>query len=135
MDKKYLGSCLCGTVRFEIEGSFKNFFLCHCQYCRKDSGSAHAANLFAPQGRLTWLAGQENTTTFTLPTTRHKKSFCNTCGSALPTTQREGQLLVVPAGSLDSDVDIEPKAHIFCASKANWDTGFTDTPRFEKLPG
>ncbi|HCA10651.1 MAG TPA: aldehyde-activating protein, partial [Marinobacter adhaerens] len=28
------GSCLCGTVTFEIEGDFENFYLCHCQHCQ-----------------------------------------------------------------------------------------------------
>ena len=35
------GSCLCGKVTFEIEGNFEQFFLCHCERCRKDTGSAH----------------------------------------------------------------------------------------------
>ena len=42
---KHLGSCLCGEVRFEVTGDFERFFLCHCGRCRKDTGSAHAANL------------------------------------------------------------------------------------------
>jgi hypothetical protein len=46
MSNTYSGSCLCGEIRFEIEGEFERFYLCHCEYCRKDTGSAHAANLF-----------------------------------------------------------------------------------------
>jgi hypothetical protein len=47
----HFGSCLCGAVRFEVEGEFQRFYLCHCGHCRKDTGSApHAANLFAPGG-------------------------------------------------------------------------------------
>ena len=46
MSNTYSGSCLCGEIRFEIEGEFELFYLCHCEYCRKDTGSAHAANLF-----------------------------------------------------------------------------------------
>jgi hypothetical protein len=43
MINKHQGSCLCGEVRFEIEGEFERFFLCHCEYCRKDTGSASRA--------------------------------------------------------------------------------------------
>jgi hypothetical protein len=43
--RMHLGSCLCGAVRFEVEGDFQQFYLCHCGRCRNDSGSAHAANL------------------------------------------------------------------------------------------
>ena len=47
----------------EIEGDFEQFFLCHCEQCRKDTGSAHAANLFANNARIKWLSGQNNITT------------------------------------------------------------------------
>ena len=73
MSSQHSGSCLCGAVRFAIEGDFENFYLCHCQHCRKDTGSAHAANLFSSVARLRWIAGEDKTTLFTLPSTRHSK--------------------------------------------------------------
>ncbi len=131
---KYLGSCLCGEVTFEIEGDFENFFLCHCKRCRKDTGSAHAANLFSSTAKLRWLSGQEKVKTFNFRSEGHIKSFCTNCGSALPNLQMDGKLLVVPAGSLDSDINIKPQGHIYYASKANWDTELEKVPKFEELP-
>lgn len=127
----HLGSCLCGAVRFEVEGDFQRFYLCHCRHCRKDTGSAHAANLFAPAATLRWVAGKDRVTCFTLPSTRHSKSFCSTCGSALPNVQQEGALLVVPAGSLDGELTLKPDAHIFCARRAGWDNGLGEIPMME----
>jgi hypothetical protein len=46
----------------------------------------------------------------------------------------DGALLVVPAGSLDSDVPIRPDGHIFIANKVNWDSGLENVPMFERLP-
>lgn len=135
MHDRYSGSCLCGAVRFEIEGEFESFYLCHCEYCRKDTGSAHAANLFSSSARLEWIAGEEKVTQFDLPGTRHSKGFCSTCGSALPRVQMNGQLLVVPAGSLNSEVRIRPNAHIFVSSRAGWDESLEKVPAFEKFPG
>ena len=97
---KHMGSCLCGQVRFEIVGDFERFFLCHCGRCRKDTGSAHAANLFSSTAKVRWLSGQAKIKIFYVPLTRHEKSFCSECGSALPRIQMNGALLVVPAGSL-----------------------------------
>lgn len=128
------GSCLCGQVRFEVEGNFEHFFLCHCEYCRKDTGSAHAANLFSSTGSLKWLCGQDKVTQFNLPSTRHVRCFCSTCGSALPYQLDAGALLVVPAGSLDGNVDIKPSAHVFVASRANWDEQLEVLPTFVKFP-
>ncbi len=129
----YLGSCLCGTVKFTVDGEFENLYLCHCQYCQKDTGSSHAANLFSRSAKLTWLSGEGAVTSFTLPNTRHHKSFCKFCGSALPSTQPAGQL-VVPAGCLDSEVSILPTANIFTASRTTWDSGSAEIPEFEGLP-
>lgn len=134
MTNKKQGSCLCGKVKFEIEGNFEHFFLCHCQYCQKDTGSAFAANLFSTSSTLTWLSGEGDVKIFNLPHTRHVKSFCSHCGSALPSRQNEGKLTVVPAGSLDSPVTIEPSAHLFVASKANWEENLDIISTFEGLP-
>jgi hypothetical protein len=131
---KYLGSCLCGEVTYEIEGDFENFYLCHCERCRKDTGSAYAANLFSSTAKLRWLSGQEKSKTFNFRSEGHIKSFCTNCGSALPNIQMNGKLLVVPAGSIDSDINIRPQGHIYYASKANWDTELEKVPKFEELP-
>jgi hypothetical protein len=134
MDKKHFGSCLCEKVQFEIEGDFESFFLCHCKHCQKDTGSAYASNLFSTSAKLNWLAGQNLVKTFVLPGTRHTKSFCQECGSAAPSLQMDGKLLVVPAGSLNSEVTIKPTAHIFCSSQANWSDSLETIKKFEKFP-
>lgn len=129
----YSGSCLCGAVIFEVDGGFDSFYLCHCHHCQKDTGSAHAANLFSTSATLTWLAGMDSVSTFTLPGTRHRKSFCKSCGSALPDAHDTG-LVVVPAGCLDTEVDMRPAAHIFASSRAAWDRELQLLPAFAGLP-
>ncbi|SDW81396.1 GFA family protein [Marinobacter mobilis] len=128
------GSCLCGQVRFEIDGDFESFYLCHCTHCRKDTGSAHAANLFSGTASLRWLAGADTVRRYQLPATRHVKSFCSVCGSAVPTEQPELKVLVVPAGCLDDDIRLRPTAHLFVASKAGWDEDLEQVPAFDGLP-
>lgn len=132
MSDNYTGSCLCGGVRFEIEGEFERFYLCHCGYCRKDTGSAHAANLFSSSATLKWVSGEHNVRQFNLPATRHSKCFCRICGSALP--MMNGKLLVVPAGSLNTEVLIKPNAHIFASSKACWDDALEKVPTIDGFP-
>ncbi|WP_299496564.1 GFA family protein [uncultured Shewanella sp.] len=134
MSKTYTGSCLCQAVKFDINGEFEQFFLCHCQYCQKDTGSAHAANLFSSSASLVWRQGQGMITTFHLPGTRHVKSFCHICGSALPNLQMEGQLLAVPAGSLDEPLEVKPNAHLFGSSSAAWYKELAELPIFKTFP-
>lgn len=134
MSSKHSGSCLCGAVNFEVTGDFERFYLCHCEHCRKDTGSAHAANLFSSTAALQWLRGEDLVRLFNLPGTRHRHCFCATCGSALPDMQMNGTLLKVPAGSLDSQVRVRPDAHIFCASRASWDEALEQIPTVAELP-
>ena len=134
MSDRHSGSCLCGQVRYEIRGAFERFYLCHCEYCRKDTGSAHAANLFSGNAELNWLSGADKVTRFDLPGTRHAKCFCNTCGSALPIVQKAPGPVVVPAGSLDSTVGIRPSAHLFWLSRASWDNALQSVPTVDAFP-
>ncbi|MEJ1937485.1 GFA family protein, partial [Nostoc sp. NIES-2111] len=80
------GSCQCGKVSFIVEGGFEQFYLCHCSRGRKDTGSAFGANLFSATSHITWVTGGDHLRTYRMPSTRHARSFCPDCGSALPTT-------------------------------------------------
>lgn len=131
---KYHGSCLCGAVAFEIEGEFEDFYLCHCERCRKDTGSAHAANLFSSTAKISWLSGEDKVKRFDYRSEGHIKSFCTICGSAMPNIQFEGKLLVVPAGCIDGNLDLRPQGHIFCSHRANWDHDLELLPAFDELP-
>jgi hypothetical protein len=91
--------------------------------------------LFSSTATIAWLCGHENIKTYRVPTTQHEKSFCAECGSALPSVQLGGATLVVPAGSLDTAIDIRPNAHICFASRAEWDQRLEDIPKIDGLPG
>ena len=132
MQAEHRGSCLCGAVHFKVTGTFEHFYLCHCAYCRKDTGSAHAANLFSSTATLEWLSGREQVNTFNLPQTRHLRCFCSVCGSALPFASPG--MLVVPAGSLDTASSVVPDAHVFMASRAAWDRDLALAPGFDAFP-
>lgn len=131
---KHKGSCLCKSVVFEIDGEFEDFYLCHCSRCRKDTGSAHASNLFSSSAKLTWILGGDIVKTYRVENSEHSKSFCPKCGSALPTLQMDESLLVVPAGSLDTDPNITPKGHIFYESRASWDNNLEKIPKYSEYP-
>lgn len=130
----HFGSCLCGKVKYKIEGDFDHFYLCHCEKCRKDTGSAHAANLFSSTAKLEWLSGENNVKLYNHQMQGHIKAFCMTCGSALPNLQLDGKLLMVPAGSLDTNIALLPNAHIYYQERAAWDTGLDLVIKLNKGP-
>ncbi len=133
MKQNLKGSCLCGKVRFNFEGSLKRFFFCHCSYCQKGTGSAHVANLFSFDGSINWEEKKE-VIFYRHEDTRHVRSFCKNCGSPLPTEVVENNMIKIPAGCLDTDFDMKPNAHIFCESKAFWEHDLDKVKRFKKYP-
>ncbi len=132
--RTYFGSCLCGQIKYKVIGELESFFLCHCKFCQKDTGSAYAANVFSTKTTLTWIIGESKVKTYHLPSTRHAKSFCSDCGSAMPNHNQEIGLLAIPAGSLDSELGMKPYAHIFDSSRAIWDRELETIMKFDKFP-
>lgn len=115
------GSCLCGQVSYEIQAPIKVFQYCHCSRCRKFTGSAHAANFFVLPEQFQWLSGAELIGRFELPDTQYFATcFCKICGSSLPWATQGGGNIVVPAGTLDDDINIKPQRNIFWQSRAPW---------------
>jgi len=68
------------------------------------------------------------------PGSLHIKSFCQSCGSALPTFAESINCVVVPAGSLDTPISVTPTAKIFVADCAAWSADLSDVPSFDELP-
>ena len=82
------GSCLCGAVTYTVTGEERRFYHCHCQRCRKASGTGHASNLFV-KGELRWNSGEDQVTTYRLPDAEHfSNTFCRTCGSRVQARRR-----------------------------------------------
>lgn len=123
------GSCLCGSVRYEISGEPMKFYHCHCQRCRKATGTGHASNLLVKPGAIKWITGEALIRNFKVPEAqRFTNCFCSACGSRLPRYVKETDFIVIPAGSLDSDPTIRPQARIFWASRASWSCDDRDLP-------
>jgi hypothetical protein len=127
MSQEISGACLCGSIRYTVTGPFDRFYFCYCSRCRKATGTAHASNIFTTPDRIKWLSGKDNVRRFELPEAeRFCKTFCKECGSAVPGVSRDGKMLMIPAGGLESDPGIRPQAGIFWMDRAAWyDDGLT----------
>ena len=130
------GSCLCGAVRYRISPPFTWFQYCHCSRCRKNTGSAHNANILIKEDHLQWLAGEELRGRYQVPEAKsYSTCWCTLCGSALPWTTKNGEWVLVPAGGLDEDPGVRPERNIFVASKAPWYEHAAELPTFDTVPG
>lgn len=76
------GSCLCGGVRYRVNGALRDVLDCHCVRCRKVTGNFMAASgalrrniAFDADESLTWFAPADD------PNVEY--GFCSTCGASL----------------------------------------------------
>lgn len=134
--KSYSGSCLCGSVRYEITPPYSTFQYCHCSRCRKITGSAHASNIIMPPEQFRWTQGEALVGRFEPSDSKHfATSFCKQCGSSLPWLAKTRKALVVPAGTLDDGPDTLPERNLFWDSRASWYVFPQQLDAFETLPG
>lgn len=116
------GSCLCGAVQYEVSGETKRFSHCHCQRCRKATGTGHATNLLmTPQAGISWLQGEDLLARYKVPEAeRFYNCFCQKCGAPMPRVVPELDAVLIPAGSLDSKPPVSPQGRIFWDSRVDW---------------
>ncbi len=130
------GSCLCGGVRYEINGEIGDAVMCHCRSCRKASGSAYATN--APVATSDFQLVRGNQLIREYESSRGKvRAFCGNCGSPLFVRRADDTSNIrLRLGTLDTPLGRHPVAHIFAMSCADWDRIRDDLPQYEaREPG
>lgn len=119
MSIKFKGSCLCGKVRFSVDGFSKNVANCHCSMCRKFHGAAFGT-LVGVQG-LAWLSGLELLKHF-VAKNGATRTFCSHCGSSLGFRVKGEPLerIELAISTFDTDIPVKVDAQIYTGDKANW---------------
>tara|TARA_Y100000588_G_C14241170_1_gene919447 strand:+ start:1776 stop:2183 length:408 start_codon:yes stop_codon:yes gene_type:complete len=126
----YKGSCLCGSIQFELDGNITDIIHCHCSLCRKASGSAYATNGFINAQDLK-LTDHSHSLTFYESSEGKRKYFCRACGSPLYSSNAQSpERYRLRIGALDSDILERPLSHNFVTSKANWEDLNAELPRY-----
>jgi len=123
------GSCLCGTVRYEVRGTPLGMYYCHCGTCQKASGSSFATNIIVAATDLAVVSGRKQLTGY--ESSPHKRRyFCSGCGSPIYShAEKTRDVVSVRCGTLDDDPGLRPTEHIFVASKTPWYQITDDLPQ------
>jgi hypothetical protein len=112
------GSCLCGSVKFEINTEILRMYQCHCEQCRKQTGTGSSCGSVVTNDRFVWISGEtkikkwEKDSGFT-------SHFCSNCGSSVPNKFRGQELYWIPVGLVEGN-KVETVANIFSCEKASW---------------
>ena len=127
------GSCLCGAIRFALDGPAQFINHCHCSMCRKLHGAAFGSFLHADGEFFHWEAGESVVRSYE-SSAGNFRNFCPVCGSSVPVIEDAGRHVIIPAGALDGDPGVRPVVHIHTASRAGWYDITDDLPRFAEFP-
>lgn len=134
-EQTFSGSCLCGSVAYEISAQVLRFYHCHCQRCRKATGTGHASNIIVKPESVTWTAGESLLTRYKVPEAkRFSTCFCSHCGSLMPRVAPDMSIGVIPAGTLDHEPGVRPEARIFAGSRAEWSCDTSEITVFDTYP-
>jgi hypothetical protein len=129
------GSCLCGGVKFAINGPLLRLLNCHCLQCRKQHGAAFRSRARVRVEDFKWIQG-EDLVRYYQTSPGFQRGFCSNCGSPVlnrsgpeyrwaPATPEFG----IPLGILDDDPGVRPVEHIFVSERAAWFDITDDLPQ------
>jgi hypothetical protein len=130
------GSCLCGAVKYEIDGALAPIQFCHCHMCRRASGTAFAANMPVAEGDFRVVAGAASLKRFESSPGK-ERLFCAECGSPIISRAVAAPGVVrLRVGTLDAAPDAALAFHFNVASKAEWWPITDDLPQYtDDRPG
>ena len=124
-----LGGCLCGAVRYEVEGHLRDIVNCHCTMCQKLHGN------FGPHSKarkkdiritndkgLRWFKTSEVA----------RRGVCRECGSSLFWEPYDLDTTGIIAGSLDDTLGLKTMGHIFVGEKADFYEITDNHPQFSE---
>ncbi len=129
------GGCLCGAVRFEVEGELGEVLLCHCSECRRWHGHVCAATR-VPEERLTLVERRGLRWIDSPNSAAHaRRGFCGECGSSLFWDAPGRDTISVSAGSFDEPTGLTTTAQIYVAGAGDYYEVDPRLPGFEGTRG
>lgn len=127
------GGCVCGAVRYRVNGMPGIALACHCKFCQRRTGTAFASLAYFLETDVEVLQGE-------LPEYEQRSDesgrwlrmqFCQRCGTTVAqrTEERPG-MRAIAIGTLDAPDEIRITRHIWTDSRWWWFLVPGDVERF-----
>jgi len=121
------GGCLCGAIRYELDGALIDAGYCHCRMCQRASGAPVVAWATFPIECFRYTA---QAPAINHSSAQYQREFCSQCGTPLVFRRRTGAtMLDITLASLDNPPAITPQYHIWCMSQLKWFETADSLPR------
>lgn len=125
------GQCLCGELQFELRGRRLWVAHCHCDSCRRSTGSAVATFVGYNKEQLTYTHGARM---FYQSSPGVQRGFCADCGTPMTyESDRCPEEVHLYISTIDNPGAFVPQVHVFFAERIPWMEVADDLPRYEGL--
>ena len=131
---EFTGGCLCGAIRYKVRGDLLRILNCHCDDCRRTTGSSFATIVFVDESDLAINQGtpksfehaNDNGATMS-------KQFCGDCGTQLfGKGSRSGSMIGVKVGTIDDASFVRPAIDLFVSRKLPFVRLSEETEHFDQ---
>ncbi len=113
----HTGACLCGAVKYTVNGKLRPVIYCHCEQCRRTSGHFVAATaaereelLIEASEHLRWYQSSKLA----------RRGFCDLCGASLFWDSKDQDHVSIMAGTLDDSGSLVAEEHIYVDFKGGY---------------
>jgi len=129
------GGCLCGAVRYEVNGAPIVVAHCHCEACQRASGAGHSTAAMFPDEKFKITGSVAEYKYRSDNKNEVTRVFCPICSS--PIWGRNSGMVgyvSITLGTLDDSSGFEPEVSVFACNRKAWDVMDECLPAFEAQP-
>lgn len=124
------GGCLCGDIRYRLNGDPAGGDLCHCRQCRRQTGTLVAAFVTYPRDRVSMVRGAVSTYR---SSDRAVRQFCGRCGSHIFWIGDGADTFDVFLGTLDDPAEMPvSECRLWTENRLPWWPDMPKIPAFRQ---
>jgi hypothetical protein len=129
MNEVFTGRCLCGAVTYRCGAPVIAPCFCHCESCRRASGSHVVAWATVVRSSFQIVTGAVRSYVSSPPALRQ---FCERCGTPLTYSNEQWpETIDITIATLDRPDSMQPAEHVWMADALPWDRPQDGLPQFE----
>lgn len=125
---KITGGCNCGNIRYALDGEPIRIGLCHCETCRKETGSAFSYFGIWSRDKAS-ITGDANS----WKSKAGSRHFCANCGSSVFNSEDSSPEIEIKLGTLDLPPSpLYPAYELWTIRREHWLSPLPGIDQFDR---
>jgi hypothetical protein len=118
----HTGQCHCGAVKFAVEGEPARMAQCHCNACRRLTGTGHNVQAFFRKDQVTITGKTQTHASVADSGAERLRHFCPVCGSRLFSESAKNPAGIgIAIGAFDNSDWFKPEIIFYATERPAWD--------------